>query len=147
MVPRLAHGTSGERANLRLIGGGAGIHWPDLDEDISVESLLAGRRLLTISSAKTQLTDGHGHRPPGRPPAPSPPAPGTSTACSNVSALCGTFGGITSDSPARTVIRSDGVMNSIAPCSIVVIRSFTWLCVGTVQPFRRRIRATVIVAP
>lgn len=42
--PRLAHGTAIERANWRLIAGGAGIHWPDLDEDISVESLLAGRR-------------------------------------------------------------------------------------------------------
>jgi Protein of unknown function (DUF2442) len=42
--PRLAHGTPPERANWRLIGGGEGIHWPDLDEDISVESLLAGRK-------------------------------------------------------------------------------------------------------
>jgi hypothetical protein len=42
--PRLARGTAAERANWRLIGGGVGIHWPDLDEDISVESLLAGRR-------------------------------------------------------------------------------------------------------
>ena len=42
--PRLAHGTPAERANWRLIGSGEGIHWPDLDEDISVESLLAGRR-------------------------------------------------------------------------------------------------------
>src|SRR5258707_14709743 len=42
--PRLVHGTPAERANWRLIGGGVGIHWPDLDEDISVESLLAGRR-------------------------------------------------------------------------------------------------------
>jgi hypothetical protein len=42
--PRLAHGTPAERGNWRLIGRGAGIHWPDLDEDISVESLLAGRR-------------------------------------------------------------------------------------------------------
>jgi hypothetical protein len=41
--PRLAHGTPKERANWRLIAGGEGIHWPDLDEDISVESLLAGR--------------------------------------------------------------------------------------------------------
>ncbi|MEX2264506.1 MAG: DUF2442 domain-containing protein [Bryobacteraceae bacterium] len=41
--PRLAHGTPKERANWRLIGSGVGIHWPDLDEDISVESLLAGR--------------------------------------------------------------------------------------------------------
>ena len=42
--PRLARGTPVERANWRLIAGGEGIHWPDLDEDISVESLLAGRR-------------------------------------------------------------------------------------------------------
>ena len=42
--PRLAHGTPAERNNWRLIAGGEGIHWPDLDEDISVESLLAGRR-------------------------------------------------------------------------------------------------------
>jgi hypothetical protein len=42
--PRLAHGTPVERATWRFIGGGEGIHWPDLDEDISVESLLAGRR-------------------------------------------------------------------------------------------------------
>jgi hypothetical protein len=42
--PRLAHGTAAERANWRLIGGGEGVQWPDLDEDISVESLLAGRQ-------------------------------------------------------------------------------------------------------
>lgn len=42
--PRLTHGTPAERANWRLIGTGEGIHWPDLDEDLSVESLLAGRR-------------------------------------------------------------------------------------------------------
>jgi hypothetical protein len=42
--PRLAHGTVSERTNWRFIGSGTGIHWPDLDEDISVESLLAGRR-------------------------------------------------------------------------------------------------------
>jgi len=42
--PRLAHGTPEQRSNWRLIGGGVGIHWPDLDEDISAESLLAGHR-------------------------------------------------------------------------------------------------------
>ncbi len=42
--PRLAHATQQERDNWRLIGGGQGIHWGDLDEDISIESLLAGRR-------------------------------------------------------------------------------------------------------
>lgn len=41
--PRLLNGTKEECNNWRLIGKGAGIHWPDLDEDISVEGLLAGR--------------------------------------------------------------------------------------------------------
>ena len=41
--PRLAHGTAAERSSWRLIGRGEGIHWPDLDEDISVEGMLAGR--------------------------------------------------------------------------------------------------------
>ncbi len=41
--PRLVHGTRQERNRWRLIGRGVGIHWPDLDEDISVEGLLAGR--------------------------------------------------------------------------------------------------------
>jgi hypothetical protein len=41
--PRLLHGTPEERATWRLIGRGTGIHWPALDEDISVENLLAGR--------------------------------------------------------------------------------------------------------
>ena len=42
--PRLLNGTQGEREKYELIGDGEGIHWPDLDEDISVEGLLAGRR-------------------------------------------------------------------------------------------------------
>jgi hypothetical protein len=42
--PRLVDATPAERANWRLIGRGEGIHWPDLDEDISVAGLLAGRR-------------------------------------------------------------------------------------------------------
>ncbi len=41
--PRLLHGTPDERKNWRLIGDGEGIHWSDLDEDISAEGLLAGR--------------------------------------------------------------------------------------------------------
>ena len=42
--PRLAHGTPEERANWTLIGGGYAIEWPDLDEHIGTEGLLAGRR-------------------------------------------------------------------------------------------------------
>jgi hypothetical protein len=41
--PRLLHGTPEERARWRLIGKGRGIHWLDLDEDISVENLLFGK--------------------------------------------------------------------------------------------------------
>lgn len=40
--PRLIHATPEERQNWRLIGAGEGIHWPVLDEDISVEMLLGG---------------------------------------------------------------------------------------------------------
>jgi hypothetical protein len=39
--PRLRAATAEQRAKWRLIGGGIGIHWEDVDEDISVESLLA----------------------------------------------------------------------------------------------------------
>ena len=42
--PRLVHATPEERGHWELIGGGQGIHWPALDEDISVEMLLAGRK-------------------------------------------------------------------------------------------------------
>ena len=40
--PRLAHANQKEKAHWALIGPGLGIHWPDLDEDISVEALIAG---------------------------------------------------------------------------------------------------------
>ena len=40
--PRLAHGTQVERDNWRIEGARWGIHWPDLDEDISVKGLLIG---------------------------------------------------------------------------------------------------------
>ena len=42
--PRLLHGSISERNDWRLIARGEGIHWTALDEDISVESLLAGRK-------------------------------------------------------------------------------------------------------
>ena len=41
--PRLLHGTLEERNNWRPIGNSEGIHWPELDEDISVENLLLGK--------------------------------------------------------------------------------------------------------
>src|SRR5215470_1026116 len=41
--PRLLHATPKERKKWRLIGRGHGIHWAELDEDINVEGLLAGK--------------------------------------------------------------------------------------------------------
>jgi len=49
--PRLLHGSPAERKNWRLIGKGQGIHWLDIDEDISVEGLLAGK-----SSGESQVS-------------------------------------------------------------------------------------------
>jgi hypothetical protein len=40
--PRLLHGTPEQRSNWVRCGGGYGIHWPDLDEDLSTEGLLRG---------------------------------------------------------------------------------------------------------
>jgi hypothetical protein len=41
--PRLWHGNAEERAKLLLLGEGTLLHWPDLDEDLSVSGILAGR--------------------------------------------------------------------------------------------------------
>lgn len=41
--PRLLHASEEERNHWRLIGKGQGIHWEEIDEDISVEGLLAGK--------------------------------------------------------------------------------------------------------
>ena len=40
--PRLLHATTAQKANWRISGGGYGIHWPDLDEDLSTDGLLRG---------------------------------------------------------------------------------------------------------
>lgn len=40
--PRLLHATSKQRENWKISGGGYGIHWPELDEDLSTEGLLRG---------------------------------------------------------------------------------------------------------
>lgn len=41
--PRLQKATAEQRGHWRLVGDGTGIHWPDLDEDLSIEGLLRGR--------------------------------------------------------------------------------------------------------
>lgn len=62
--PRLVHATPQERDNWRLTGKGAGIHWPDLDEDISVEGLIAGRRSAESQASLQRWLDAkHAGRP------------------------------------------------------------------------------------
>ena len=39
---RLSEATPEQRKNFRLVGGGQGVHWPDVDEDISVRGMLHG---------------------------------------------------------------------------------------------------------
>jgi hypothetical protein len=41
-LPTLLNATSKQRMNWKVAGGGYGIHWPDLDEDLSTEGLLRG---------------------------------------------------------------------------------------------------------
>ncbi len=40
---RLSEATPDQRQNFRLIGSGQGVHWPDVDEDISIQGMLDGR--------------------------------------------------------------------------------------------------------
>lgn len=40
--PRLLHATPEQRENWKIIGGGYGVRWPDVDEDVSTEGLLRG---------------------------------------------------------------------------------------------------------
>jgi len=56
--PRLPAGTPRERMNFALIGDGEGIHWPDLDEDISVEGIVAGRRSAESASSLARWLSG-----------------------------------------------------------------------------------------
>ena len=46
--PRLLHATPAQREHCRISVTGKGLHWEDLDEDISVEGLLAGRGDMTV---------------------------------------------------------------------------------------------------
>jgi len=52
--PRLYRATEAQRANWRLIGDGHGIHWPDVDEDISTIMLIEGVPSLESEKAKTR---------------------------------------------------------------------------------------------
>ncbi len=65
LYPRLTYASSEELMNCRLMGEGEGIHWEDLDEDISLENILAGegshesrRSLRRWLGSRNQLTMG-----------------------------------------------------------------------------------------
>jgi hypothetical protein len=62
--PRLEHASAKERASWRLLGGGRGIHWPALDEDVSVANLLAGRPSAESQSSLKKWLEGRAK--PGR---------------------------------------------------------------------------------
>lgn len=64
--PRLLHATADERKNWRLIGTGRGLHWEDLDEDISVEGLLAGRPSGESQASLKKWLASRGPRPTSR---------------------------------------------------------------------------------
>ena len=65
--PRLFHGTPQEREKFEIIGDGEGIHWPLLDEDISVEGMLAGRRSAETDASLSRWLE---KRRPSEPKAP-----------------------------------------------------------------------------
>ena len=56
--PRLSHGTPEERANWRLTADGEAVHWPALDEDLSVDSIVAGRRSMESAKSFARWLDG-----------------------------------------------------------------------------------------
>lgn len=60
--PRLTHGTAKERSNWEFIGRGRGIHWPELDEDISVENLLLGNPSCESQRSFQKWLAGRGQR-------------------------------------------------------------------------------------
>ena len=64
---RLSEASPAQRANFRLIGSGQGLHWPDVDEDISVEGMLHGTpaRRPKPTAAATGPRARH-HEPPNK---------------------------------------------------------------------------------
>jgi hypothetical protein len=63
--PRLENANSEERMNWRFIGKGQGIHWEDIDEDISVEGLLAGKPSTESQTSLKKWLQGRQNRQPG----------------------------------------------------------------------------------
>ncbi|MBI2369416.1 MAG: DUF2442 domain-containing protein [Deltaproteobacteria bacterium] len=65
---RLSEATAAQRANFRLIGTGQGVHWPEIDEDISVEGMLHGvpARRPRSSAAAAKGRPARGQRAPNK---------------------------------------------------------------------------------
>lgn len=65
--PRLLHATPKQRKYWTIAGGGYGIHWPDIDEDLSSEGLLRGAPAsrTRLPSDRTRPTKGSGRRTRG----------------------------------------------------------------------------------
>ncbi|MDZ4347541.1 MAG: DUF2442 domain-containing protein, partial [Candidatus Binatia bacterium] len=66
---RLSDASSLERTNFQFIGDGEGVHWPDIDEDISVEGMLHGvpaHRPQTSVRLSRSRANGHGNPPSKR---------------------------------------------------------------------------------
>jgi Protein of unknown function (DUF2442) len=70
--PRLLHGTREERSRWQLIGGGEGIHWPDLDEDLSVEGFLLGKPSGESQASFNRWLESRKRRPKTRRSSPAP---------------------------------------------------------------------------
>ena len=70
---RLAEATRAQRAHFRLIGTGQGIHWPEIDEDISVEGMLHGApaRRPRSSAAAPRVRPARSQTPPNKPTQPA----------------------------------------------------------------------------
>ena len=64
--PRLTHATAPERKSWRLFGGGRGIHWPAIDEDVSIANLLAGQPSRESQASLKKWLAARGKRSHGR---------------------------------------------------------------------------------
>jgi hypothetical protein len=72
--PRLAHGLPADRQVHQLIGRGLGIHWPELDEDISLENILQGQASGESEQSFARWTDWYARRRAGQADPQEPPA-------------------------------------------------------------------------
>lgn len=65
--PRLAHSRPADRHMHQLIGGGQGVHWPEIDEDISLENILQGQASGESSHSFTRWKEWYDHKTAAQP--------------------------------------------------------------------------------